>query len=54
MEDDLNIWKVEYINNHWLDQMYQTEDDIQWKKTWKYEKLNISATTGRILLKFET
>jgi hypothetical protein len=30
------------------------EDDLQWKKTSKYEKWNISATTGLILLKFET
>ena len=30
------------------------EDDLQWKTTSKYEKLNISATTGRILLKFKT
>ena len=30
------------------------EDHIQWKTTYKYEKFNISATTGRILLKFET
>ena len=30
------------------------EDDLQWKTTSKYEKWNISATTGQILLKFET
>jgi hypothetical protein len=30
------------------------EDDLQLKMTLKYEKQNISATTGRILLKFET
>ena len=32
----------------------QMEDDLQRKMTSKYEKLNISVTTGRILLKFET
>ena len=30
------------------------EDDLKWKMTSKYEKQNISATTGQILLKFET
>ena len=30
------------------------EDDHRRKTTSKYEKLNISTTTGRILLKFET
>ena len=30
------------------------EDDLQWKTTSKYLKLNISATTDRIFLKFET
>ena len=30
------------------------EDDHQRKTTSKYEKWNISTTTGRILLKFET
>ena len=74
-EDDLKIWKVEYLSNHWSDltQIWnlnywdQTkvhkcikwrrppmEDDLQRKMTSKYEKLNISVTTGRILLKFET
>ena len=28
------------------------EDDLQWKTTSKYSKLNISATTDRIFLKF--
>ena len=32
----------------------QMEDDLKWKMTSKYEKQNISATTGGILLKFET
>ena len=31
-----------------------TESDLQWKTTSKYEKWNITATTGLILLKFET
>jgi hypothetical protein len=30
------------------------EEDVQGKMTSKYEKLNISATTGWILLRFET
>ena len=30
------------------------EDNLKWKMTSKYEKYNISATTGQILLKFET
>ena len=30
------------------------EDDLKWKMNSKYEKKNILATTGRILLKFET
>ncbi len=30
------------------------EDDLKWKMTSKYEKQNISATTGWILLKLET
>ena len=30
------------------------EEVLQWKMTLKYEKLNISATTGGILLKFGT
>ena len=30
------------------------EDDLKWKMISKYEKSNISATAGRILLKFET
>jgi hypothetical protein len=93
MDDDLKIWKVEYLSNHWSDltylQKYQikklgklqyfsnsklnlmgsnqsvhrdeekttsnerrplTEYDLQQKTTSKYEKLNISATTGQILL----
>ena len=28
-------------------------DDLKWKMTSKYEKLNISVTTGWILLKLE-
>ena len=51
MEDDLNILKVEYLNNHWSDfpqilklsledqtkiKNTQNEDDLQWKTTWKY------------------
>ena len=69
MEDDLKILKVEYLSNHWLDfpqilnlsLVDQTkitnarkEDVHQWKKTSKYQKLNISATMDRIFLKFET
>jgi hypothetical protein len=30
------------------------EDDLQWKTTSKYKKLNISATADWIFLKFET
>ena len=30
------------------------EDYPEWNMTSKYEKWNISATTGRILLKFKT
>ena len=30
------------------------EEDLKWKMNSKYEKKNILATTGRILLKFET
>ena len=67
MEDDLEISKVKYLSHHWSDfpqilnlsLVEQTkitnawnEDDIQWKKTSKYKKLNISATTGWIFLKF--
>jgi hypothetical protein len=74
-EDDLKIWKVEYLSNHWMDltqiwnlskkdqtRVYKgikwrqplMEDDLWQKTTSKYEKWNISATTGWILLKFET
>ena len=50
MEDDLKIWKVEYLSIHWSDlpqisninSKYQTkfktglnEDDLQWKTTFK-------------------
>ena len=66
MEDDLKILKVEYLSNPWSDftqisnlisgdqakfKNTQNEDDLQWKTTWKYKNLNISATTGRIFLK---
>ena len=75
MEDDLKIWKVEYLSNHWSDltqiwnwsycdqpRVYKCmswrrlpmEDDLQGKMTSKYGKLNISATTSWVLLKFET
>ena len=68
MEDDLKILKFEYLSNHWPDFSQilnlssgdQTkitnawkEDDHQWKKTSKYWKLNISATSGQIFLKFK-
>ena len=68
-DDDLKIWQVEYLSNHWSDltQIWNwsygiksectkvlNEDDLQRKTTSKYGKWNISATTGRILLKFET
>ena len=67
MEEDLKILKVEFLSNHWSDFTQilnlslgdQTkitnawkEDDHQWKKTSKYQKLNISGTTGQIFLKF--
>ena len=69
MEDDLKIWKVKYLSNHWSDfpQILNlslgdqtkikndwNEDELQWKMTSKYQKLNISVTTDRIFLKFET
>ena len=67
MEDDLNILKVEYLSNHWLDfpqilklsledqtkiKNSSNEDNLQWKKTSKYQKLNNSAITDWIFLKF--
>ena len=69
MEDDLKTMKVEYFNNHWSDlpqilnlllwdqaknKSAWYEDDLQWKTTSKYKKLNISATTDWIVLKFYT
>ena len=69
MEDDLKIFKVEYLSKHSSDTPQilnltsgdQTKmknawhkDNRQWKTTSKYKKLNISATTGKIILKFET
>ena len=51
MEDDLNILKVEYLSNHWLDfpqilklsledqtkiKNSSNEDDLQWKTTANY------------------
>ena len=57
MEDDLKILNVEYLRNHWLDLSQNlslssgdqtkiknawNEDDLQWKMTSKYQKLNIS------------
>ena len=60
MEDDLKILKVEYLSNYWSDfpqilnlslgeQTKITnswkEDDLQWKMTSDYKKLNISATS---------
>ena len=51
MEDDLNILKVEYLSNHWLDfpqilklsledqtkiKNSSNEDDLQWKTTTNY------------------
>ena len=67
MEEDLKMLKFEYLSNHWSDfpkililslgnqtkiKNAWNEDDHQWKKTSKYQKLNISATTGWIFLKF--
>ena len=67
MEDDLNILKVEYLSNHWSDfpqilrlsledqtkiKYASNEDDLQWKTTSTYQKLNISVTTDWIFLKF--
>jgi hypothetical protein len=67
MEDELKILKVEYLSNHLLDptqilnpSVYDqtivytsfNEDNLQWKKTSKHKKWNISATTYRIVLKF--
>ena len=78
MEEDLKIFKVKYLSNHWTDfnQILNlslgdqtkikdawTEDNHSWKGTTngrrppteedlKYSKLNISATTGQIFLKF--
>ena len=69
MEDDLKILKAEYLWNKWSDfpqilnlsledltkiKNDSKEDDHQWKKTSKYWKLNISATTGWIFYKFES
>jgi spore cortex formation protein SpoVR/YcgB (stage V sporulation) len=69
MEDDLKILKVEYLRNRWLDLRHilnlcsgdQTkikntlnEVDRKWKTTTKYQKLNISATTDWVFLKFQT
>ena len=28
MEDDLKIWKLEYLSNRWSD-LFQTEDDLE-------------------------
>jgi hypothetical protein len=56
MEDDLKIWKVEYLSNPWSDLIgiksefteVSNEDDLQQKRTSIQEKWNISATTGWI------
>ena len=62
MEDYLKILKVEYISNHWSDFPKilnlslgdQTKiknawnEELKWKTTSKYYKMNISATTDRI------
>ena len=63
MEDDLKIFKVEYLGNHWLN-LSQISNwgsgnqikikMLEMKTTWKYEKLNISATTNRIMLKLQS
>ena len=54
MVDDLKILKVEYLSNsllHHTQIVYfifldpQNEDKLKWKRTWKYQKWNISATT---------
>ena len=67
MEDDLKISKEEYLGNLLLDHtqilnwslddqtiFYKSlnEDNLQWKMTSKYEKLNISATTYWMILIF--
>ena len=70
MEDDFNTLKVEYLSNRWSDLVQILNLDFketkpmgtndlnrrqpQQKMTSKYQKLNISATTGQILSKFET
>ena len=67
MEDDLKIFKVEYLSNHLLDlpqllklsfgdqtkaEIAVNEDELGWKTTSKYLKWNISETTYGIILKF--
>ena len=67
MEDDIKILKVEYLNKHWSDlpqilnfstgdqtkiKNAWNEEDLQWKTTSKYQKLNILETTDWIFLKF--
>ena len=69
MEDNLQKLKIEYLSNHWSDfpqilnlslgdqtkiKNTKKEDNQQLKKTSKYWKLNISAVTGKIFLKFWT
>ena len=69
MEDELKIFKAEYLNNHWSNIAQNlnlslwdltkiknawNEDDHQWKMTSKYQKLNILATTDQIFLKLKT
>ena len=66
MEDNLKTLKVNYLSNNWLDlpqilnwssedqtkiQNALNEDDLRWNMTLKYQKLNISVTFDRILLK---
>ena len=60
MEDNLRILKIEYLigffSNLNLSSMDQTEiekkDQPQWKTTLKYQKLNITATSDQVFLKF--
>ena len=65
MEEDLKISQIEYLSSRWSDfpqvltfnlgeqtKIKKNEMKMLWKKTAKYQKLNILATTNQILLKF--